>query len=692
MKNVVNYILSAKKKIFLLAFLAVFSSFYTMVLGAGEYSWNNSTKTLTINKAGALESGIMPNYNELSVDNKTPWTSYLSTVQKIILADGITYIGKHAFYGASYLADITIPISVKEFNDNAFNSSCTKVAHIRYTGTPSEWASITFGGQHGHPFGSSTAVTRNFYFYGSGSATTELVFTPNITKIKPYAFYKANSINSIHIPGTVDEIGDYALYCNLTATASLAFIAINRNTPPTTYTHSISFNNKVNYTRIYVPEGSSGYNTNPWYNGTSSIENAPGAQYIGRRGDVDRCASKGYDFSETGYVYPVSGHVKYETYDFEWSLSEAGVLTLNGEGAIPAYIDGYGTSETTAPWYRFRNMVYKIVVKGDITELNNTIQRAQVVQDIDINQEKIPTASSTLPSLIYGGNISVKVKPESLTDATVTKLGAAPWNSAKLDIQLSDDLVIDQASGENKTILTNCSTYVEKPVNVQLTRSTLSSSIYNTFCSPASMTEEEIVETFGDWYDEETGIGTELVEYTGTSEEDDAISLNFSSATSIEAGKPYLFRPANDVPNIRFTNVNPTSIATEEGIVEDSNDKIDFYGILEPKAITEEEVEDQSVIFLTGTIVDGNQQLTWANGGTLKGMRAYWKVKEGESSKIIARRPVLRINYQAEGENTATGVEDVQSDNVQCTKVLQNGQIYLIYEGQMYDVQGKRIH
>ena len=34
------------------------------------------------------------------------------------------------------------------------------------------------------------------------------------------------------------------------------------------------------------------------------------------------------------------------------------------------------------------------------------------------------------------------------------------------------------------------------------------------------------------------------------------------------------------------------------------------------------------------------------------------------------------------------GTESVQGDNIQCTKVLRNGQIYLMYEGRMYDVLG----
>jgi hypothetical protein len=48
-----------------------------------------------------------------------------------------------------------------------------------------------------------------------------------------------------------------------------------------------------------------------------------------------------------------------------------------------------------------------------------------------------------------------------------------------------------------------------------------------------------------------------------------------------------------------------------------------------------------------------------------------------------------------EGEQTTeqekADSDNVQKDNVQSTKILKNGQIYIMYEGKMYDVQGRRI-
>ncbi len=41
------------------------------------------------------------------------------------------------------------------------------------------------------------------------------------------------------------------------------------------------------------------------------------------------------------------------------------------------------------------------------------------------------------------------------------------------------------------------------------------------------------------------------------------------------------------------------------------------------------------------------------------------------------------------GDNEVQGLEKVQRDKVQSTKILREGQLYLMYDGKMYDVQGK---
>jgi len=50
-----------------------------------------------------------------------------------------------------------------------------------------------------------------------------------------------------------------------------------------------------------------------------------------------------------------------------------------------------------------------------------------------------------------------------------------------------------------------------------------------------------------------------------------------------------------------------------------------------------------------------------------------------------------RITMGVHGEQTATGVDNVHGDNVQCTKVLVNGQLFILRGEKMYDATGKLV-
>ena len=70
-------------------------------------------------------------------------------------------------------------------------------------------------------------------------------------------------------------------------------------------------------------------------------------------------------------------------------------------------------------------------------------------------------------------------------------------------------------------------------------------------------------------------------------------------------------------------------------------------------------------------------------GNTLKAHKAYVKYAGGPSSAP------KRMRFVFENEQTTTGVEDVQSDNVQSTKVIENGVLYIIKNGVKYNAQGQ---
>lgn len=61
---------------------------------------------------------------------------------------------------------------------------------------------------------------------------------------------------------------------------------------------------------------------------------------------------------------------------------------------------------------------------------------------------------------------------------------------------------------------------------------------------------------------------------------------------------------------------------------------------------------------------------------------------QGDGVEVIPTPPIIPGDPEAK---TPTGIDEVQSDKVQGTKVILDGKLYLLYKGKMYDVRGNEI-
>ena len=413
MKNVVNYILSAQKKIFVMAFLAVFSSFYTMVWGDTSYSITGSgtNKTLTITGTGA-----MPDF----ASREAPWYSEGSKIKHIVISDGVTSVGKYAFEGISSSdADVKVPTSCKSFGSNAF-ANCSTMVKIFYAGSPNQWAGITFNDAAAHPFG-AVSGSRKYYFYGSTSTvTTTLVFFPSLDQIKPYTFQRCSIPGGLGIPGTVNSIGDQAFY-GIECPVSTGEITINRKDAP--YIGYAAFEGLGSSRKLHVPSGASGYPTT-----SASTEQVSNEWY----------------FSLT--THNVSGNTL-GTYgeDVTWEMSEDGTLTLDATDGSKSIIIDEATSEATMPWYRFRRLVHKVVIKGEATALNRLLHYHYGISEVILDQVTIPTINPTYiatnTSTAYAALFNKHDKltltitdPASRFDDSWSNLSNDPWDHSKWEI------------------------------------------------------------------------------------------------------------------------------------------------------------------------------------------------------------------------------------------------------------------
>lgn len=146
----------------------------------------------------------------------------------------------------------------------------------------------------------------------------------------------------------------------------------------------------------------------------------------------------------------------------------------------------------------------------------------------------------------------------------------------------------------------------QNDVDVQLKRS-LSPAQWNTFCVPFTISEDVIAEKFG--------AGT-LV-YTFGSMNGNV--MNFKASTTIEAGKPYIVKPANTVVNPTFTGVN--IVASDP--VKSGENGFFMQGTYGAKT---DLLDDGTNLFLG----EGNKFYKPAKGSTkMKGMRAFFIVPQG---------------------------------------------------------------
>ena len=139
-------------------------------------------------------SGAMSDYSISSDANDTsfcsaPWyASHRSDIQTVIIEDGITRIGEHAFTYCSAMHSVSIPDSVTEIGAEAF-AGCSSLG------------SVTI------PDGVTKIGSAAFESCGSLKSVT---IPSSVTTIGEWAFFGCDSLESVTIPGSVTEIGDWA--------------------------------------------------------------------------------------------------------------------------------------------------------------------------------------------------------------------------------------------------------------------------------------------------------------------------------------------------------------------------------------------------------------------------------------------------------------------------------------------------
>lgn len=204
-------------------------------------------------------------------------------------------------------------------------------------------------------------------------------------------------------------------------------------------------------------------------------------------------------------------------------------------------------------------------------------------------------------------------------------------------------------------------------VDLDLTRS-LTNASYNTLCLPFDLSAEQVEAIFG--------ADTKIGQLTSARiKENDELYLNFSFVNAIEAGVPYIIQPENNVANPLIENVTIDNTLRHADF-----EHVAFKGVFSPKEIEVQSADSYSILLL-----GANNTLSWPNTtANMKGMRAYFDLST-QASMIVRR---ASFGFHQEGQ--ATGIEEIQSQQ-QSAKILRNGQLYIIRNGEEYTITGARV-
>ena len=125
-----------------------------------------------------------------------------SGLTSVTIPNSITSIGNYTFDDCSALTSVTIPNSVTRIGESAFYG-CTGLKKVNTTDI-SAWCRISFDGISSNPLSYAK------HLYINGVAVNSLVIPNNINVIGKYVFYNCTGLTSVTIPNSVTRIGESA--------------------------------------------------------------------------------------------------------------------------------------------------------------------------------------------------------------------------------------------------------------------------------------------------------------------------------------------------------------------------------------------------------------------------------------------------------------------------------------------------
>lgn len=174
-----------------------------------------------------LEDGVLAIYGfgEMETDQEYwPWNAYADQIEGIVVADGVTSIGDHAFWDCEEISHVAIADSVRTINGYAFGHAYNleeiyippNVSHIGDNALPTGVQRIEVAQQNrwycsveGVLFNKDRTVLIN---YPTEKENTEYVIPHSVAKIEFWAFDFSTYLEKLYIHAGVSSLGENVRY------------------------------------------------------------------------------------------------------------------------------------------------------------------------------------------------------------------------------------------------------------------------------------------------------------------------------------------------------------------------------------------------------------------------------------------------------------------------------------------------
>ena len=295
-------------------------------------------------------TGDMENFDNGIV----PWLDNRKNITSVIIEQGITSIGNHAFRECTGLRSVTLPESIASIGKCAF-LDCTCLSSITL---PKGITSIGYSAFSDCSNLSNITLPEDITSIEYGTfwnctSLSSVTLPEGISLIGNCAFYACTSLSSINMPKSLKSIGESAFH----GCASLSNITLPEGI---TLISEFTFDGCTSMSNITLPDSIISIGEFSFY----GCEKLRDVYYDG---DLSQWSSIEFGISndelETAVIHFSSTWEKLGD-NIEWSLNDA-VLTIRGSGDMEDF------TETVAPWGNYSPYFSTVIIEPGIKSIGD---------------------------------------------------------------------------------------------------------------------------------------------------------------------------------------------------------------------------------------------------------------------------------------------------------------------------------